>query len=104
MRGNCDLVFGTLGCGPDANVASRLPDFLVTIPAKQPCQFRAGKITRQFHAPPQATMTSSFTMCSRMSLGLRSEEHTSELQSHLNLVCRLLLEKKKTNTTSDSQR
>src|SRR5260370_30048274 len=27
--------------------------------------------------------------------GLRSEEHTSELQSHLNIVCRLLLEKKK---------
>src|SRR5260370_15141018 len=27
----------------------------------------------------------------------RSEEHTSELQSHLNLVCRLLLEKKKTS-------
>src|SRR4029077_21265732 len=25
----------------------------------------------------------------------RSEEHTSELQSHLNLVCRLLLEKKR---------
>src|SRR5260370_30512030 len=29
----------------------------------------------------------------------RSEEHTSELQSHLNLVCRLLLEKKKHNKT-----
>src|SRR5260370_8329406 len=29
------------------------------------------------------------------SISLRSEEHTSELQSHLNLVCRLLLEKKK---------
>src|SRR5260370_15556642 len=28
----------------------------------------------------------------------RSEEHTSELQSHLNLVCRLLLEKKKQDT------
>src|SRR5438477_760250 len=28
-------------------------------------------------------------------LGGRSEEHTSELQSHVNLVCRLLLEKKK---------
>src|SRR5260370_19142553 len=28
---------------------------------------------------------------------VRSEEHTSELQSHLNLVCRLLLEKKKNN-------
>src|SRR5690242_21941689 len=31
-------------------------------------------------------------------LNLRSEEHTSELQSHVNLVCRLLLEKKKKNT------
>src|SRR5260370_23173234 len=37
----------------------------------------------------------------------RSEEHTSELQSHLNLVCRLLLEKKKKpqkrNKTSEMQ-
>src|SRR5260370_1294504 len=43
--------------------------------------------------------------CGEMSIGFwfagpaagesRSEEHTSELQSHLNLVCRLLLEKKK---------
>src|SRR2546429_7110265 len=30
--------------------------------------------------------------------GLRSEEHTSELQSRLHLVCRLLLEKKKKKT------
>src|SRR5260370_10125607 len=30
-----------------------------------------------------------------VSFTIRSEEHTSELQSHLNLVCRLLLEKKK---------
>src|SRR5437773_9626628 len=42
---------------------------------------------------------------------LRSEEHTSELQSHHDLVCRLLLEKKKKNnpqhntldTTNDTQ-
>src|SRR5260370_34057303 len=33
--------------------------------------------------------------CGYSSSALRSEEHTSELQSHLNLVCRLLLEKKK---------
>src|SRR5260370_32551272 len=33
--------------------------------------------------------------CRRKATLLRSEEHTSELQSHLNLVCRLLLEKKK---------
>src|SRR5260370_19104795 len=36
-------------------------------------------------------------------LVIRSEEHTSELQSHLNLVCRLLLEKKK-RTTQRSER
>src|SRR5690606_42025713 len=32
----------------------------------------------------------------------RSEEHTSELQSRENLVCRLLLEKKKNRTTPES--
>src|SRR5260370_23153806 len=39
---------------------------------------------------PAAPATSA---CARVCR--RSEEHTSELQSHLNLVCRLLLEKKK---------
>src|SRR2546430_8878787 len=34
-------------------------------------------------------------------MGLRSEEHTSELQSQSNLVCRLLLEKKKKCHTSE---
>src|SRR2546422_7348334 len=34
----------------------------------------------------------------------RSEEHTSELQSRLHLVCRLLLEKKKTLATSHCSR
>src|SRR5690242_21899980 len=32
---------------------------------------------------------------------IRSEEHTSELQSHVNLVCRLLLEKKKDDTEQE---
>src|SRR5688572_32053468 len=34
----------------------------------------------------------------RSTYGMRSEEHTSELQSQSNLVCRLLLEKKKKKT------
>src|SRR5688572_32462034 len=37
-------------------------------------------------------------------LGLRSEEHTSELQSQSNLVCRLLLEKKKKKITTTTQK
>src|SRR5690242_20854880 len=41
--------------------------------------------TATFATPPRAPR----------SVPPRSEEHTSELQSHVNLVCRLLLEKKK---------
>src|SRR5260370_9405109 len=44
---------------------------------------------------PRATSWSTASPPSR-----RSEEHTSELQSHLNLVCRLLLEKKKKTSTN----
>src|SRR2546430_4420760 len=43
-------------------------------------------------APEQAPPTARAVKGRRM---LRSEEHTSELQSQSNLVCRLLLEKKK---------
>src|SRR5260370_23575072 len=48
------------------------------------------------------TPARSATVCTQArspssSCSRRSEEHTSELQSHLNLVCRLLLEKKNEN-------
>src|SRR5258706_11068464 len=49
-------------------------------------------------AVPRAILVASWSSapCSTMSSGsARSEEHTSELQSLTNLVCRLLLEKKK---------
>src|SRR5438034_8006661 len=36
-------------------------------------------------------------------IGKRSEEHTSELQSHSDLVCRLLLEKKKKRVNNEGQ-
>src|SRR2546430_11703416 len=39
----------------------------------------------------------SYPAVQAFAAGLRSEEHTSELQSQSNLVCRLLLEKKKSN-------
>src|SRR2546429_33136 len=43
--------------------------------------------------------TSPLTCWTLMRLLMRSEEHTSELQSRLHLVCRLLLEKKKQNAS-----
>src|SRR5687767_15541109 len=45
-----------------------------------------GPVERAAHVPPAAL---------EVTLALRSEEHTSELQSLAYLVCRLLLEKKK---------
>src|SRR5438034_3084975 len=54
----------------------------------------AGFRTRQVTASPRAR--SACTRCAPTNP--RSEEHTSELQSHSDLVCRLLLEKKKKHT------
>src|SRR2546429_5348051 len=68
---------------------------------------RFGSAASPRHCPPSAAampeMLSSMEADSN-----RSEEHTSELQSRLHLVCRLLLEKKKTkiheiNTIHTSQ-
>src|SRR5699024_12836802 len=59
--------------------------------------------------PRNKTSTDRSTLCARkvlpantflaQSVDLRSEEHTSELQSRFDLVCRLLLEKKKYQQT-----
>src|SRR5438034_6298612 len=56
-------------------------------PARTACPSRGMRLSRWQGAPGPA-------------LACRSEEHTSELQSHSDLVCRLLLEKKK-NTNSE---
>src|SRR5260370_28873910 len=53
---------------------------------------------RSRRRPRCATVATSTPSLTTAVTKARSEENTSELQSHLNLVCRLLLEKK--NTTS----
>src|SRR5207237_10797824 len=45
--------------------------------------------------PPECDSRALVPVEGGLGCSIRSEEHTSELQSHLNLVCRLLLEKKK---------
>src|SRR6266496_1882750 len=49
----------------------------------------------QVHAAAVVKHELDQELCSRMRASFRSEEHTSELQSRRDLVCRLLLEKKK---------
>src|SRR5205807_6906997 len=53
------------------------------------------KRSDRYFSPPSGKMTTMTASDARRAT--RSEEHTSELQSPCNLVCRLLLEKKKTN-------
>src|SRR5260370_18051044 len=69
------------------------------------CWKPSSRSTKTPARPASAAMTATSTGCWATASWpvdvavIRSEEHTSELQSHLNLVCRLLLEKKK-NTHS----
>src|SRR5437773_2951683 len=63
------------------------------LPIYEPRRPNAVLLERQY--PARRRSISDLASCPR-----RSEEHTSELQSHHDLVCRLLLEKKKTNYDS----
>src|SRR5437588_3068494 len=49
---------------------------------------------RQYIQTPAGVVSQEVTVVQELASGFRSEEHTSELQSHSDLVCRLLLEKK----------
>src|SRR5438034_3320762 len=60
-----------------------------------PAGVTAGEIVRV--SPPLTTPVAVKAMRLTATSSVRSEEHTSELQSHSDLVCRLLLEKKKKN-------
>src|SRR5260370_29684430 len=75
--------YGTFSFHTDNPIFSPEP---VNGGAIYPVQVAGDRIEAQLHGPINTLRKEN-----------RSEEHTSELQSHLNLVCRLLLEKKKRN-------
>src|SRR5260370_21839138 len=62
--------------------------------ARKPCPSRGLVLSGGFHRAASPRSEKSLNSRARCRDFSRSEEHTSELQSHLNLVCRLLLEKK----------
>src|SRR2546422_5211301 len=63
--------------------------------SSRPLQYRRANASPGRRVPPAAGIAGRCT--SPREGNPRSEEHTSELQSRLHLVCRLLLEKKKKN-------
>src|SRR5260370_19065538 len=66
------------------NLSARVTAFLVRRQFVEGSEVKQGALLYQLERDPFEADVQA-----------RSEEHTSELQSHLNLVCRLLLEKKK---------
>src|SRR2546430_4517368 len=66
--------------------------------------FRSRSAERRTRAPGRALRRDSAGRSGQTAHrpGTRSEEHTSELQSQSNLVCRLLLEKKKKNIKKEA--
>src|SRR5260370_17801649 len=66
----------------------------------QDAEREALRVTQGRYKFEAALLTEVLQSQARLGLQDRSEEHTSELQSHLNLVCRLLLEKKKKKKTN----
>src|SRR5260370_32781060 len=85
-------------------VMSSLPRFLSNVLVlffflmiRRPPRSTLFPYTTLFRSAPgsQSTIGAGPPRISPARASRRSEEHTSELQSHLNLVCRLLLEKKK---------
>src|SRR2546430_11261644 len=59
---------------------------------------KAGPVTAISKKNSSKSFGNILRQCGNAAKKFRSEEHTSELQSQSNLVCRLLLEKKKTQT------
>src|SRR5687768_18047482 len=96
-----------LGFVEGENLLAELPDFVTDCPGSGVFHFYGGH--RLWHAPEEPCRTYLpddspvdisprdngllVTQRTEPKTGLRSEEHTSELQSRLHLVCRLLLEK-----------
>src|SRR5437899_10035099 len=78
-----------------------LHDALPILLAKSRAKAIKGAGTPVFTATPRKTSKRA-NICADWLTNMRSEEHTSELQSLRHLVCRLLLEKKKSSQKADS--
>src|SRR5699024_12672871 len=68
---------------------------VLTLFRDQPAMWDAWDVDRHVLEMPEPLTTDEQIAASSTEDGSRSEEHTSELQSRFDLVCRLLLEKKK---------
>src|SRR2546427_5989281 len=88
---------GTVEPRQTASVQAQVTGILTRVAFHEGDDVAAGQLLFQIDPRPfQGTLDQAQAMLQRDQA--RSEEHTSELQSQSNLVCRLLLEKKKNKT------
>src|SRR5438094_5202103 len=73
----------------------RSPTGVVGPPRQTRKSLTSPTTTRRRPSPMSCAISSSTSSLAKVAASSRSEEHTSELQSPYDLVCRLLLEKKK---------
>src|SRR5256884_9428019 len=96
-----------LGIGANATIFGVVDTLLFRPPPHVQDPERVVRLYFRRHYPAFGTNTSSITgypLYTLIRQSARSEEHTSELQSRLHLVCRLLLEKKKIISFSSEYR
>src|SRR2546426_8341968 len=93
------IATGTVEPRQTVSVQSQVTGVLTQVAFREGDDVAAGQVLFQIDARPfQAALDQARAMLARdqaQAQSARSEEHTSELQSPCNLVCRLLLEKKK---------
>src|SRR5699024_12409851 len=93
-------MFSFMSCLLDTDLLSfptRRSSDLASRPSRSITGCRPDPLTSRRARPARPRRSGSPTRGSSVSRSDRSEEHTSELQSRFDLVCRLLLEKKKTS-------
>src|SRR6266571_712638 len=95
-----------IGCPIRMCTRARLWCFLVFffLMIRRPPRSTLFPYTTLFRSSLWPSLRELLQECVEGGLERRSEEHTSELQSHVNLVCRLLLEKKKNRQCSRADR
>src|SRR2546426_9876231 len=81
--------------GDTSMFQARISSSVAVRPSPYPPPSSADPAVQTHHARPMASVPMPISSDLRIDVPYRSEEHTSELQSPCNLVCRLLLEKKK---------
>src|SRR3989449_2151901 len=87
--------FGAVGVrGGDEQHAAAIPTATITYSLSEEAD-AVRWVQEEVQARGVLPLTEAEAVVRSLSIAMRSEEHTSELQSRLHLVCRLLLEKKK---------